>query len=235
MMNPSVAVLTGVGGQGKTQLSLEFCHQSVNDFKAIFWIDASSEASTVRGFEKIAAKICETGQSFADSQAKIAFIKDTLRTWTEPWLLVFDNYDLPQVFDVTAFFPASNRVKKNAILVTSRNMSCERLGSCVKIEGLTEEEALELLYSRSPTTQKTSEDLEEAKKIVKQLGYLALAIDQAAAYISARQMPLSLFKEHYEKRKEFILKHTPDSLWEYRARTDSSDHGFGQNLSVLTT
>jgi hypothetical protein len=54
--------------------------------------------------------------------------------------------------------------------------------------------------------------MHEGKKIVKQLGYLALAIDQAAAYISIRQLPLSLFTEHYEKRKEFILKHTPDSL-----------------------
>ncbi|KAH0541470.1 hypothetical protein FGG08_004080 [Glutinoglossum americanum] len=236
MLNPSVVVLTGVGGQGKTQLSLEFCRQSISDYRVIFWIDASSEASTMRGFKKIAAKICETGQSFADIQAEIAFVKDTLRTWPEPWLLVFDNYDLPRVFEnLTSFFPASNGVAKNVILVTSRNVSSERLGSCVKIEGLTEEEALELLYSRSPITQKTSEDLNEGKKIVKQLGYLALAVDQAAAYISARQLPLSLFKEHYERRKEFILKHTPDSLWEYRARMDESDHGPGQNLSVLTT
>jgi hypothetical protein len=233
-VNPAVLVLTGVGGQGKTQLALEFCRKAAGDYKAIFWIDASSEVSTVRSFEKIVAKICEAGQEFADSPAKIAFVKETLRTWPEPWLLVFDNYDSPQAFrNLTDFFPASYGEAKNCILVTSRTALSERLGTCVKVDGLAEDEALELLTSRSPAAQRS--DMQEGKKIAKQLGYLALAIDQAAAYISIRQLPLSLFTEHYEKRKEFILKHTPDSLWEYRTRTGQNGNGSGENLSVLTT
>jgi hypothetical protein len=233
-INPAVVVLTGVGGQGKTQLALEFSRQAASEYKAIFWIDASSEVSTVRSFEKIVAKISAAGQEFADSPAKVAFVKETLRTWPERWLLVFDNYDSPHTFrNVTDFFPASYGEAKNCVLVTSRTALSERLGTCVKVNGLAEDEALELLTSRSPAAQKF--DTQEGKKIVKQLGYLALAIDQAAAYISIRQLPLSLFTEHYEKRKEFILKHTPDSLWEYRTRTGQDGNSSGENLSVLTT
>ena len=233
-VNPSVVVLTGAGGQGKTQLALEYCRVSIILYKAIFWIDASSEASTIRSFESIAAKICNLDESFLDNRARIESVKERLRTWPERWLLVFDNYDHPHAFkNLTSFFPISSGPVQNVILVTSRHLSCERLGTCIKVDGLTEDEALELLQSKSSRVQSSDEELEEGKKIVERLGYLALAIDQAAAYISIRQLPLSLFTEHYEKRKEFVLRDTPTSLWEYRARTDS--RGPEQNLSVLTT
>ena len=235
-VNPAIVVLTGVGGQGKTQLALEFCRQTAGNYKAIFWIDASSEVSAIRSFEKIAARLCEAGQEFADSRAKIAFVRETLRTWPELWLLVFDNYDSPQAFtNLTDFFPTTQRTAKSCILVTSRTALSERLGVCAKVGGLEEDEAIELLTSRSPAAQRSDEDIQEGRKIVKQLGYLALAIDQAAAYISIRQLPLTLFTEHYEKRKEFILRHTPDSLWEYRTRTGENGNSSGENLSVLTT
>ncbi|KAI9784698.1 MAG: hypothetical protein M1816_000763 [Peltula sp. TS41687] len=234
-INPSIVVLTGAGGQGKTQLALEYCRLSATRYKAIFWINAASEACAIRSFESISTKICEPNQSFPDNQSRIEYVKDRLRTWPERWLLVFDNYDQPHAFkNLTFFFPTSSGTAHNAILVTSRLLCCERLGTCVKTNGLTEEEALELLQSRSPKIQSSHQELEEGKKIVKQLGYLALAIDQAAAYISSRpNISLSLFSEHYEKRKEFILRDTPSSLWEYRVHTDSQDPG--PNLSVFTT
>jgi hypothetical protein len=37
--NPTVAVLTGIGGQGKTQIALEYCRRSMLKFGAIFWIN----------------------------------------------------------------------------------------------------------------------------------------------------------------------------------------------------
>ena len=41
--------------------------------------------------------------------------------------------------------------------------------------------------------------------------------------------------EHFERRKEFILKATPQSLWEYRTRNFNDVGDGSQNLSVLTT
>jgi hypothetical protein len=71
--------------------------------------------------------------------------------------------------------------------------------------------------------------------IVHKLGYLALAIDQAAAYISIRHLPLHLFLEHYEKRESYILEHTPETAWQYRERRDDSTVDPGKSLSALTT
>lgn len=231
-VQPAVVVLTAVGGQGKTQIALEFCHESVSSFNAIFWIDASSRTSATRSFENIAPKIASSRQSFSDPTS---FVKESLRDWPLPWLLIFDNYDDPRTFDdVKSFFPTSNGSNKNAILITSRNTLPERLGVAIKLGGLAEEESLELLRSRCAVGGTNEDDAEEGKKIVGKLGYLPLAIDQAAAYISIRQLPFVLFLEHYEKRKDVILNHTPASLWEYRTKgVDAVTSEL--NMSVLTT
>jgi hypothetical protein len=52
---------------------------------------------------------------------------------------------------------------------------------------------------------------------VRKLGYWPLAVNQAAAFTSARKLPLDWFLEHYHERRAAVLKHTPSS-WEYRRK-----------------
>ena len=81
--HPKIVVLLGMGGQGKTQLALEYCRvaRSSGKFQAIFWIDASSSNTVSRGLETIAAKISGPGRVFDDIESKIAFVKETLEQW----------------------------------------------------------------------------------------------------------------------------------------------------------
>lgn len=232
--NPSISVLTGVGGQGKTQIALEFCHQHINFYKGVFWIDASSRMSASRGYERVLKKI-DSSVVLAGGEENKSFVKSILRDWKDPWLLVFDNYDDPKSFsDLASFFPVTAS-KDCAIIVTSRHISSGRLGSHLKLDGLTEEESIQLLTSRCSSIQNTEDELTEARDIVKKLGYLPLAIDQAASYISIRELPLHMFSDHFQKRKEFILKDTPQSLWEYQRRTLTGPQDTSEHLSVLTT
>ncbi|ESZ90042.1 hypothetical protein SBOR_9571 [Sclerotinia borealis F-4128] len=233
--NPSIAVLTGVGGQGKTQIALEFCHQHLSRFKGVFWVDASSRVSAFRGYERI-LKTIDSTTVLAGSEENKSLVRNILRDWNEPWLLIFDNYDDPKSFsDLSSFFPAASN-KNSAIIVTSRHISSGRLGSHLRLDGLTEEDSLQLLTSRCSSASGTEDDLREGRDIVKRLGYLPLAIDQAASYISIRQLPLHMFSTHFQKRKEFILNDTPQSLWEYQRRRGLADpQGTSEHLSVLTT
>jgi hypothetical protein len=234
-VNPSIAVLTGVGGQGKTQISLEYCYRFQHVFRGVFWVDASSEAAASRSYERILKRISQATVSTNSTENKF-LVKDILGGWKEPWLLVFDNYDDSVAFDnLKSFFPTSTSTINSAILITSRQVSNGRLGVHLPLDGLTEAEGLQLLTSRASSTTQHEGDEAEGKKIIQTLGYLPLAIDQAAAYISIRQLPLKLFSDHFEKRKEFILKDTPQSLWEYQRRISDGTHDQLENLSVLTT
>ena len=79
--------------------------------------------------------------------------------------------------------------------------------------------------------ERTEETVEDARQIVKTLGGLALAIDQAATYIRARNIPLNSFAEVFARIRLAILKHTP-THWEYsKTRLEECDNP----LSVFTT
>jgi tetratricopeptide (TPR) repeat protein len=226
-----IVVLLGMGGQGKTQLALEYCRmvKALGTYKGIFWIDASSPNTVSRGFETIMEKISGRGQAIDDIESKVAFVKDTLESWEEPWIMVFDNYDRPGEFkDISSYFPQG---RTGMLLFTSRHADSERLGVAIKITQMTIEEGLELLLRRSKL-QRNSGNTVEGKKIIQKLAYLPLAIDQAGAYIAARVIPLQLFVKHYDERKEVVLKHTP-LLWEYRRRLDEGKDE--TLLSVFTT
>jgi hypothetical protein len=88
---------------------LEYCRISRTKFCSVFWIDATSKASATRSFEAIAAELNKpVTRTFDDPLSKIRFVLDTIQSWKEKWLIVYDNYDQPEVFtDVKEFIPTS--------------------------------------------------------------------------------------------------------------------------------
>jgi NB-ARC domain len=127
-----VVVLLGMGGQGKSQLAMEYCRTArlSKEFRAIIWIDASSTKSVHRSFESITSKMTDS-LIFESVEERVAFIKDTMEGWESRWLLVFDNYDAPSTeFNVTSFFPSS---PLGTILVTSRHEDSKRLGKVIHL------------------------------------------------------------------------------------------------------
>jgi len=70
------------------------------------------------------------------------------------------------------------------------------------------------------------------RRIVQQLGYHALAINQAAAYIKKQRIDFASFLDDYKSRRDIILKTTP-ALTEYPCKLSSSDDESA--LNVFTT
>ena len=104
-------ILHALGGQGKSQIALEYCRQSRETYRGIFWVNALSEVSASQSYEMIASvlvggHLTTTG----DTDAQIRLVKDRLENWNEPWLLVFDNYDDPENFpNVKRYIPMGRR------------------------------------------------------------------------------------------------------------------------------
>jgi len=206
-------VLYGIGGSGKTQLAIQCCHQAEEKgFIAALWIDASSPATVEDSYRIIAKIIIKSFPDTEDIQALISLTQNTIRSWSQRWLMVFDNYDNPKRFQqkrIKEYIPGG---KSGCILFTSRHSGLTSLTSHrILISGMSEPESINLLLQRLPTDQKEEID---AKDIVATLGYLPLALDQAGAYIRARNLPLTEFKLHYQKRKEMVFREIPDD-WEY--------------------
>ena len=220
-----------MGGSGKTQLALEFCRHAEEDlgFTAVFWINASSQVSVVQSYRVIAREILEHHQVNADSGNLISLVQDNLRKRKSLWLFVFDNYDNPKAFETTNIYQYIPKGKKGRVLFTSRHQDSARLGHTVEVSGMTQDESLQVLFQRPPLND---EESRYGKEIAAQLGNLVLALDQAGSYLRARNVRLCDYVPSYRKRKEHILKETPD-VWEYRNITNNEEREV--RLTVFTT
>lgn len=145
-------VLQGMGGQGKSQVALHYCHQKKNNpFSAVFWVDAMTESSLKGSFQSISECIRTTKDHLLDVNARIAFVLRRISSWSSKWLMVFDNYDNPDAFPIQDFIPQGDA---GAILVTSRHavtsaLVLEHSSSFIELPGLEENHALELLPPKS--------------------------------------------------------------------------------------
>ena len=93
---PCVMVIRAMGGQGKTQVALEYCHRAKDQrFKAIFWLDAMSESSLRKDFRTIAERI-KPLDMIIDDDSGVDLVLEKLGEWPEPWIMIFDNYDDPK-------------------------------------------------------------------------------------------------------------------------------------------
>ena len=218
MKNTRIAVLYGMGGQGKTMLAINYCRQAETKhlFLSIFWIDASSEDTLQKDLVTISDVVKRSeDQLFESPEARIEFTLRRIEEWNRPWLLVIDNYDDPgRLPNLTSYMPNS---AQGSILITSRQANLNRLGAVVEVPPMSKEEALLLLYDRSGGADKFKGEDHHAAKIVELLGYLPLAIDQAGAYIQRRvDLSLSRFVEEYGNRKDSVWSQAP-KIWDYKA------------------
>jgi Cdc6-like AAA superfamily ATPase len=206
-------VLYGLGGSGKTQLALEYCSQCENQktVSAIFWANASTKASMKSSFDEIWEFIRPTVTRNSETMArKIDSVKKTLSSWSRPWLLVLDNYDDLNGFPgIMEFIPQS---KFGRILFTSRLQGLPRRHDTfdheIPVEGLDDEVAVEMLFSRSQiATEDRSPEIERhARTLLKRLGNLPLAIDQAAAYMAHSEDTLETLAKDFDSVKAYVLR-----------------------------
>jgi tetratricopeptide (TPR) repeat protein len=211
---------------------MEYCRSRYEKQESVFWVNASNPARLEQSYGALANLISRNlhpGITFLDSEARIHYVKDTLRSLQRRWILVLDNYDDPSQFDnIRYYLPDS---KLGSVITTSRHLDSTRLGVSVEVTGMAEDESLELLLRRS-RHQRTEANEMLGKSIVRRLGYLPLAIDQAGSYMQWRKVRLGDFLDHYRQRRESVLQHTP-LLWDYRKQLTDGDRE--ARLSVFTT
>ncbi|KAG8796106.1 hypothetical protein FRC12_004858 [Ceratobasidium sp. 428] len=197
-----VCVVHGLGGSGKTQIALKVVEQTRENWADIVYVDATTREtaiSTLKGFA-LARKIGDTH-------------KDTLQ-WLElsskSWLLVFDNADDPDL-GIQDFIPGG---PYGSVLVTTRLRTVVVLGqgpgSECRVGGMEAEEAVELLLTKARMRDQvlSEEETDAATKLVQDLGFLALAIVHAGAYIFCANIAIT----NYRKQ---CMEHTQASLEQY--------------------
>ena len=204
----------GLGGVGKSELALHHAHGHRDDYQLMWWITAADANQVQAGLAALAARLCP----------EIAVAGTTADTggwavgWLQAhdrWLLVLDNVDDPG--DVQPLL--GQLTSGHIVLTTRRDVDWQQLAVPVWLEVLDPGPAAAVITAR--TGQATPDD-RQAAAVAAELGYLPLALDQAAAYITQTRLTpggyLAKLRQHpartYAARGAGDAQRTVALLWD---------------------
>lgn len=185
---PAACVLTGMGGCGKTQLAVEYVHQTLSDYDLVWWVLAENR-DMVR--ERLAALAPALGLMLTpshDSRIRAALAElnrhDGLR-----WLIVFDNADNPEgLRDLIPYGPGQ-------VLITSRDQRWQsETDAHLSVPFYARHESIAYFQHRMPGISIT-----DARQLAEAMADLPLAIEQAATWITETGMPVQEYSRYSSK------------------------------------
>ncbi|XP_068688329.1 uncharacterized protein [Montipora foliosa] len=204
------SAICGLGGVGKTSLAVEYlCRHEKEYPDGIFWISGENNEIFQRSLSEVARQIGTfTENDFSSSLSKTLQWLGKLR---ELWCLVVDNLDEFEMSpDMKRLLTGhwKHSARGHIIITTRREVAeiSEETGIeeqfCIQLKCLTEDEGIQFLEMRSGK----ADDEKEARKLVRELGGLPLALDQAGAYIRCLNQSIKVYLEKYKKQKMLLLK-----------------------------
>jgi len=208
--------VSGLGGIGKTQLVLEYAYRFGHEYyDAIWWIDA--DTSLRKDILKFAEKCGLIPEGLeAALQLEDEDLIRRLNNWFDShnsFLLIFDNVE--SLEDVQFYI---SNLNNGHVLITTRNKHIS-MGTMVDITVFLPNEASTFLRERL-----SCEKDEDIEVLAERLGYLPLALEQAAAYMKANnescksylnlleKYNLEVFDQHYAKAHDYTS--TINTTWQ---------------------
>ena len=159
-----VVILHGLGGIGKTQLTVAYAKRHHVSYSAFFWINCKEKDSIKQSFANIARRILRehpsaTRLSAVDSNGDLDDVVEAVKQWlslpkNSAWLIVYDNYDNPKVpdntdpeaVDIQEFLPEAYHGR---IIITTRS-SQVKIGHRIQVVKLSDmKDSLEILSHTS--------------------------------------------------------------------------------------
>ena len=201
-----------MGGIGKTQCALGYVYANRDVYDRIYWISAVDRTSLLSGYQTI-AKAARLHSLQNTSPVEIA---NGVLLWLRQqpsWLLVIDNLDDIKI--ANGLLPENGSQKHT--IITTRNPNAEGIpAEPLEVPLLDPNDSIDLLSTLSKIiVQPDSPEEHQAAEIVQKLGYLPLAIEQAAAYVREVTADFSAFLEEYERNHKKLHMWVPAGNRQY--------------------
>jgi len=183
---PGVSVIravTGMRGVGKTQLAAAYAREcGAAGWRLVAWVDAADTGAVLSGMSVVAGRlgIDHAGKGLAAIGLEV---RNRLEADGERCLLVFDNVTDPGV--VLSYAPSFGDCQ---VVITSTEAAVAVGGGAVQVDVFSEQEALAYLARRTGQADEAG-----ARTLAAELGFLPLALAQAAAVIAAQRLTFGTY------------------------------------------
>jgi hypothetical protein len=194
LIGGGTAVLTGMGGVGKTQLAAAYARHVWENDEAdmVVWVTASSQAGIMAAYATVAQRLALAIDSQGAEEAAERFLEWAQAT-SVPWLVILD--DVQEPADVRELWLAPNGA--NRVLATTRLQAAALTWQGrqrVDVDLFTPDEARNYLVAALAAHSRT-DATEQLDGLAKDLGFLPLALSQAAAYLIDADLDCAVFRE----------------------------------------
>ena len=184
---PGVSLLhgpAGIRGVGTTELAAEYARARIAaGWWLVAWVNAEDTGILLAGLAAVADAAGLSGDALGQAADAGLVVRHQLEADGDRCLIVFDNASDPDV--VRPFVPAAGAAR---VLVTGSWPAEPNLGTSVLVDVFTEREAVAFLTRRTGL-----DDAAGASAVAADLGYLPLALAQAAAVITGQHLDYWLY------------------------------------------
>ena len=200
------AVLSGLGGVGKTQLAAGLARQQwdVGDVDLLIWMSASTRGAIVTGYAAAAA--VATGADAGDPETAAAGLVAWLTTSDRRWMIVLD--DLADPGDLRGLWPPERPTGRTVVTTRRRDGVLSSGGRrLIDVGFFTSDEAVAYLRKRIGDDERL---LVGADELATDLGYLPLAMAQATAYMRDRGLGCADYRQRLSDSRRRLADLVPE-------------------------
>ncbi|MFF3372091.1 tetratricopeptide repeat protein [Streptomyces sp. NPDC002680] len=199
---------------GKTQLAAHYAETlwDRGELDLLVWITAVSRNAVLGAYASAAEQILNIGQATSGADERfLSWLAGTDRRW----LVVLD--DLTVVDDLTGLWPPETQYGNTLVTTRRRDAALTGRARSVDVGVFTEREATSYLAAALAANQR-SEPEPELHALAEDLGFLPLALAQAAAYIVDAHIGCAHYRSELRDRAQRLAGLAPYSLPDEQSR-----------------
>ena len=209
-------VIHGLGGVGKTRFAVEYAWHYSSEYSALLFVTADTPENLRHNLATLTGPLVlnlHEAQSGPEEEVKVAA---AIRWLVEHpgWFLILDNVDTREAAQAVEELLA--RLYGGHVLITSRISEWSKDIESLELDVLAVEDATSFLLERTATKRRiTTSDNSDASILARELDGLALALEQAGAFIERQRCTLADYLQRWHVGEQRLREWLDPRLMKY--------------------